>query len=127
MSGWLVATLAAALLQTIRTALQQRLKGRLSTNAAGFVRYAFGAPFSLGAVAVMAIFGIDLPTVSAGFLFRVTVAGAAQIIGTFFLITALTKRGFAIGTVYSKTEAIQVALISGVLLSEGLNRWPGSA
>ncbi len=127
MNGWLIATLCAAVLQTARTALQQQLKGRLSTNAAGFIRYAFGAPFSLGAVAVMMLFGVNLPPISTGFLLRVAIAGAAQIIGTFFLITAFTKRDFAIGTVYSKTEAIQVALISGVVLSEGLKplAWVG--
>jgi drug/metabolite transporter (DMT)-like permease len=129
MSGWILATLAAALLQTIRTALQQRLRGRLTTNAAGFVRYAFGAPFSLAAVAVIALGGNHLPALTTGFLWRVAIAGLAQILGTFALITAFAKRDFAIGTVYSKTEAIQVALISGVVLGEGLHRlaWVGMA
>lgn len=120
MNGWIIATLLAAVLQTARTALQQRLRGRISTNAAGFVRYAFGAPFSLAAVLVMAMIGVDLPPLSAGFMWKVALAGLAQILGTFLLITAFTKSDFAIGTVYSKTEAIQVALISGMILGEGL-------
>jgi drug/metabolite transporter (DMT)-like permease len=129
MNGWLIATLAAALLQTTRTALQQRLRGLLSTNAAGFVRYAFGAPFSVAAVAVLVALGNTLPGLSIGFLWRVALAGFAQIMGTFFLITAFAKRDFAIGTVYSKTEAVQVALISSVVLGEGLHRvaWVGIA
>jgi drug/metabolite transporter (DMT)-like permease len=127
MNGWLIATLAAAMLQTARTALQQRLRGLLAINAAGFVRYAFGAPFSVAAVATIAVLGNRLPALSVGFLWRVALAGFAQIIGTFFLITAFAKRDFAIGTVYSKTEAVQVALISGVVLGEGLPRlaWMG--
>ncbi len=127
MNGWLVATLAAAMLQTARTALQQRLRGLLSTNAAGFVRYAFGAPFSIAAIALIAASGNPLPPLSVGFLWRAALAGFAQIMGTFFLITAFAKRDFAIGTVYSKTEAVQVALISGVVLGEGLHRlaWVG--
>ena len=36
--GWILATCSAALFQTWRTALQQRLRGQLSLNAAAVVR-----------------------------------------------------------------------------------------
>ena len=36
---WVLITFTAALFQTWRTALQQRLRAELSVNAAGFVRY----------------------------------------------------------------------------------------
>lgn len=126
---WVFATLIAASLQTGRTALQQRLRGRLSTNAAGFVRYAFGAPFSLAAVAFLAISGVALPSPSATFMWRVALGGLAQILGTFFLITAFQQRDFAIGTIYSKSESLQVALISWLVLGEGLGwgAWVGMA
>ncbi|MFC7554115.1 hypothetical protein ACFQU7_20780 [Pseudoroseomonas wenyumeiae] len=44
---WIAATLSAALFQTWRTALQQRLRGQLSVNGAGVVRYLYGIPFGL--------------------------------------------------------------------------------
>jgi drug/metabolite transporter (DMT)-like permease len=44
----------------------------------------------------------------------------AQIIATILLISAFDARGFAVGTVYSKTEVVQVAVFSAVLLDETL-------
>lgn len=44
---WIPVTIAAALLQNIRTALQKHLKGRLSTNAATYTRYVFGFPLAI--------------------------------------------------------------------------------
>src|SRR5215472_2230652 len=44
MELWIPITLTAALFQTWRTALQQRLRGLLSVNAAGFVRYLYALP-----------------------------------------------------------------------------------
>ena len=41
---WIAATLTAALFQTWRTAMQQRLRGHLSVNAAAVVRYLYGVP-----------------------------------------------------------------------------------
>ena len=41
---WLPVALAAALFQCWRTALQQRLRGQLSLNAAAVVRYLYGVP-----------------------------------------------------------------------------------
>ena len=47
----------------------------------------------------------------------------AQIIGTVALIAAFDRRGFAVGTVYSKTEVLQVAVFSAVVLHEPLRLW----
>ena len=44
---WLPATLMAGALQAWRTAVQQRLRGTLSVNAAGLVRYLYGFPVAL--------------------------------------------------------------------------------
>ena len=46
--------------------------------------------------------------------------GIAQIVATVLLISAFDARGFAVGTVYSKTEVVQVAVFSAVLLNETL-------
>src|SRR5829696_5556279 len=47
-------------------------------------------------------------------------AGAASHAGTVALLHSFRMRDFAVGTVYSKTEVIQVALLSAVLLGEPL-------
>jgi drug/metabolite transporter (DMT)-like permease len=117
---WVLVTLFAAIFQTSRTALQHRLRSLLSVSGAGFVRYVYGAPIALGAVAIAKVIGADLPSISAGFWWKIAVGGLAQILATILLIRAFDARNFAIGTVFSKTEVIQVALFSFVFLGEGL-------
>jgi drug/metabolite transporter (DMT)-like permease len=121
---WLVATLVAACFQVARTAMQQGLRGAMGPNAAGFVRYVFGAPLALGAIGVIALSGTPLPVPPLRFLPLVAGAGLAQIAGTNLLIRAFALRDFAVGTTYAKTEAAQVAVFSALLLGEPL---PGAA
>ncbi len=117
---WIPITVAAAILQTTRTAMQQRLRQLLSVSGAGFVRYVYGAPLSLGAIGVIVATGHDLPTPSGRFWPLIAGAGMAQILGTMLLIRAFDARDYAIGTVYSKTEVVQVALFSLIFLGEPL-------
>ncbi len=118
---WIPITILAAGLQTARTAMQQRLRALLSVSGAGFVRYVYGAPLSLGATTIAVILGIRFPHVPTRFWPFITCAGVAQILGTIFLIRAFDARDYAIGTVYSKTEVIQVAVFSLVFLGEALH------
>ncbi len=118
---WILVTLFAAMFQTSRTALQHRLRSLLSVSGAGFVRYVYGAPIALGAVAAARLIGADLPRVGAGFWWKITCGGLAQIVATVLLIRAFDARNFAVGTVFSKTEVVQVALFSLLFLGEGLH------
>jgi drug/metabolite transporter (DMT)-like permease len=121
MSAWIPITFAAALFQTARTATQQRLRSLLSVSAAGFVRYAYGAPLAIGAVGIMlASDRYQLPSIPLRFWPTVAGAGLAQIVGTVCLIRSFDARDFAIGTVYSKTEVVSVSLFSMVALGETL-------
>ncbi len=116
---WIAVTIAAACFQTARTATQQRLRALLSVSGAGFVRYLYGAPIAI--LAVVAVGSIDgLPTPPARFWPIIAVGGLAQIVGTIFMIRAFDARDFAIGTVYTKTEVVQVAVFSLVFLGEPL-------
>lgn len=118
---WIVVTLIATVFQTVRTAAQGRLRDTLSVNAAGYVRYIVGAPLAIAAsLVIFTIGGQDLPTIPLRFWFIVTGAGVAQIVGTIALLTAFDRRDYAIGTVYAKTEVIQVAVFSAVLVGEPL-------
>ena len=117
---WMTVTVAAAIFQTWRTAMQQRLRSLLSVSGAGFVRYVWGAPIALAAVGVMAASGQHLPSIPARFWPFIACGGLAQIVATILLISAFDARGFAVGTVYSKTEVVQVAIFSAVLLGEAL-------
>jgi len=121
MALWVPLTIAAALFQTWRTALQQRLRGRLSVSTAGLVRYLYAVPVGIGLLLTYwAISGAVLPEPSPVFLAGCAVAGVAQILGTSLLIMAFGHRNFAVGTAYAKTDAVQAALMSAVLFGEVL-------
>ena len=126
---WIVITPVAAGFQTARTALQHRLRALLSVSGAGFVRYVYGAPLAGLAVLVAWSTGVSWPHIDARFWPVILCGGVGQILGTICLIRAFDARDFAVGTVFAKTEVVQVALLSWVLLGESLQvgGWLGAA
>jgi drug/metabolite transporter (DMT)-like permease len=116
---WVAITITAALFQTWRTALQQRLRGQLSLNGAAVVRYLYGVPFGLLILAAYwLVFGGGFGMPTPYFLLLCGLAGIAQIFGTNLLIASFAPRGFAVGTAYSKTEAVQASIIAVIVLGE---------
>jgi len=129
-SLWIPVTIAAALFQCWRTALQQKLRRLLSVNGAGFVRFLYGTPTAILLFGVaLAVTGSVLPQPSWGFLWACMAGGLAQILATNLLIMAFGFRNFAVGTAYSKTDVVQSGLIALVLLHEVLRplAWMGIA
>ena len=125
---WIPITVAAALCQNIRTTMQQKIRGLLSVDGANFVRYLYGAPLALGMLAFL-IWGTgrQLPMISLAFLGLVTIAGVAQIVATSLMIHSFSLRNYTVGTVYSKTETVFVALFATYIAGEPLNfgAWMG--
>ena len=125
---WLPATLIAGAVQAWRTAIQRRVSHSLSLNAAGLVRYLYGIPFTLLLLCGYALFvPAPTPVIAPYFLLFCLGGGLAQIIATNLLILAFRHRNFVVGTAYSKTEAVQGAILSFLLLGERLNplAWAG--
>lgn len=118
---WLPASLFAGLFQAWRTAIQQRLRRELSVSGAGLVRYLFGMPVAIVlTVAWLWAHHARLPHLDSTFWMLAMAAGLAQILATNLLIMAFGYRNFVVGTAFSKTEAVQVALFAWVFLNEGL-------
>ncbi|WP_426956445.1 EamA family transporter [Muricoccus radiodurans] len=121
----MASTLCAALFQCWRTALQQRLRGTLSLNAAAVVRYLYGVPPGLALLlGWWWIGGGAMPSPSLWVIGLCALGGLIQIFGTVLLIASFAPRGFAVGTAYSKTEAMQGAIFAVLILGEHL---PGQA
>ena len=125
---WIPITIFAALCQNIRTTMQQKIRGVLSVDGANFVRYLYGAPPALAALAFL-VFGTgrQVPTITLAFLGLVAIAGIAQIVATSLMIHAFSLRNYAVGTVYSKTETVWVALFATYISHEPLHllAWMG--
>lgn len=117
--AWIPITIWAAACQTVRTGLQKQLKGRLSTNGASFVRFAYGLPLAIVYLAACLHFtGRPLPGTHLEFYAWTALGGVAQILATNLLILALSMRNFVVATAYSKTEALQAAAFGMLILAE---------
>ncbi len=128
MELWIPITIAAAFLQNLRTAIQKVLKGDLSTTGATFARFGFGFPFALVYVAVLAwVFGMAVPMPTVEMMVYAMIGGMAQIGGTFTLLYLFSYRNFAVGNAFAKTEPIQAAIISIIILGEAVSLWAGAA
>ena len=71
-------------------------------------------------LSLLAARGQSAPTFNEAFLIWALVGAVAQIIATSALLAALSLRNFAVGTAFSKTEALQTAIIGTLLLGETL-------
>lgn len=119
---WIPVTFTAAFFQTWRTALQQRLRGQLSVNAAGFVRFFYAIPTDIVLVVLAyTLSGQVVGDPTPRYLLNCALGGLMQIFGTSLLIMAFGYRNFAVGTAYSKTEAVQGAIAAWIILGEVLS------
>ncbi len=122
MEIWVLVSLAAAAVQTVRFLIQKRLRGAgLSVGGASFSRFLFGAPLALMLAAAVSATGQGVPGMPADFWGWAALGGAAQVAGTLATVALFSTRAFAVGIAFTKTETILVVLGSSVLLSEGVS------
>ncbi|MEX0693268.1 MAG: DMT family transporter [Rhodospirillales bacterium] len=122
MEIWIPITIVAAFCQNLRSALQKHLKGKLSTGGATYVRFFYAWPFALLYVFGLHTWGgMPLPDINGLFLVYCVLGGLSQIIFTGLLVWLFSFRNFAVGTTFSKTETVQVALLGFLLLGDTLS------
>ncbi|MBN2740345.1 MAG: EamA family transporter [Rhodobacteraceae bacterium] len=100
--------------------LQKHLaSARLSVGGATFSRFLFGFPLAaLVAVTFLSVTATPWPHLSAAFWGFVLAGGASQVAATFLTVALFSMRNFAVGVAFTKTETVQVALFSTVILGE---------
>src|ERR1700687_2173095 len=118
---WVAISVGAAALQTARNALQRTLTGYLSPVGATSTRFVYGLPFALIYAASLASLGTTMPV--PGFLFFAccVVGAVAQVLAMLALIMLLQLRNFTVGIAYTKTELVQIAVLSAIVLSDPLS------
>ncbi|QBK29333.1 DMT family transporter [Roseitalea porphyridii] len=119
MELWIPITIAAAFVQNMRSGLQRHLRTKMGTTGATFVRFGFGLPVAFALlVFVLWLTGTSLPASNGSFWLWVTVGAFAQILAQALLVIMFTRRSFAVGSAYSRTEPIQAVIFGLVFLSE---------
>lgn len=124
---WIPVTIAAALFQNLRTALQKHLTGRLSTYGATLTRFLYGLPLAIAYLLLLRYgLGLEPPPSSLVFGLWVLLGSVSQILATAALLACFKRRNFAVGTALSKSEVVQAALFGLLFLGERLS-WLGVA
>jgi drug/metabolite transporter (DMT)-like permease len=115
---WVAFTLVAATAQTFRNATQRSLTATLGTTGATHIRFLFGLPFGLLALAIVALVSGGLPQLTWATVAWTALGAVSQIFATALMLAAMRERSFVVTTAYTKTEPIQVALFALVFLGE---------
>ncbi len=116
---WIPVTLIAAAAQTGRNATQRRLTETIGTVGATQVRFLYGFPFALLALALLRLIGKEaVPNVNPAFFVYVLAGAFSQILATGLMLSAMRQRSFAVVTAYTKTEPVQVAIFGLLLLGD---------
>ena len=125
MDLWMPVTILAALAQTARFGLQKQLNAtRLSTAGATFARFIYSAPLVVIGVLIYAnVTGQALPQIPALFWAYALAGGATQILATMCIVALFSRRNFAVGITFKKTEVLMSVLVGFVILGEGVSGW----
>ena len=122
MEIWILFTLLAVTMQSVRTAAQKQIAQSLSASTTTLIRYLFGLPFALAYFFFLRyIYQEESVAGNPVFYRAASLAAMAQILATVFLVKALTLHNFAVGTALAKTEALLTAIIGGLFFSAALS------
>lgn len=125
MQLWIPITLFAAFMQNLRFMLQKHLKDtRLSTGGATFSRFVFAAPLAVLFLMVLTGSGVRaMPALTPRFFVFASVGGLSQILATLCVVALFSMRNFTVGITLKKTETVQTALTSLIVLGETISAW----
>lgn len=119
---WIPIAMFAGLMQAVRTAGQKRLNADLSTWMTTYVRSIWGLPFMVAYLWVVVRYeGLGAPRLHGAYLATCFAAGASQVAGTFLLIRLFRMSNFAVGTMLTKTDLMQAAIIGSLLFNEAIS------
>lgn len=122
---WILFTVFAALMQSVRTAGQKSLSTSITPMSATLVRYLMGLPFAVVYLVLLSgLQSVELINDAlsrAEFLWPAALAGIFQIVATVLLILLFRFRNFIVGTSFAKTESILTAIIGSIFFASPLS------
>ena len=124
MDAWVPITIAGAFFQNLRSALQKHLKGKLSDFGSAYARFCYAVPLAVIYCWLILHFqDADLPPMEGRFLFFVTAGALLQMLFTWMLVWLFSFSNFAVGTTYSKTETMQIAVFGYLIIGDTMSLW----
>jgi drug/metabolite transporter (DMT)-like permease len=116
---WVAFTLAGAIGQTARNAMQRGLTPKLGAIGATLVRFLFGFPFAIAFLAALKLAtGQALPAPNPAFAWWTLLGALTQIAATALMLMTMERRSFVVATAYLKTEPVLVAVMGLLFLRD---------
>ena len=121
---WIFFTLFACCMQAVRTATQKGLTQQLGKLTVTSARYVFGLPIALVYLfAVLEFTHIEFQSIliPERFYWFAALSSLCQIVATIIMLELFDRSNFAVGSVFAKTEAIQVGIWGAVVFGHELS------
>jgi drug/metabolite transporter (DMT)-like permease len=119
--AWIPISVWGALAQTARNAAQRALVAQGGALGATLARFLYGLPFAafwlMALQAVPATSGA-VPHFGLRYFAWQMLGALGQLAATAFMLVAIKQRNFVVGVAFSKTDALQVALLGSLFLHE---------
>ncbi len=113
--SWILFTLGAVILQTVRNALQSKLSGAANTSGVTLSRFILAPPIALVYLLILySSSASQVPEFSGSFIAVILCASLLQIAATSLMVILFKQKNFAIGAGLAKSEAL-VAGVVGML------------
>ena len=113
--SWILFTLGAVILQTVRNALQSKLSGAVNTSGVTLSRFILAPPIALVYLLILySSSASQVPEFSGSFIAVILCASLLQIAATSLIVILFKQKNFAIGAGLAKSEAL-VAGVVGML------------
>ncbi|MEC7284109.1 MAG: EamA family transporter [Pseudomonadota bacterium] len=113
--SWILFTLGAVVMQTVRNALQSKLSGAVNTSGVTLSRFILAPPIALVYLLILySSSASQAPEFSGTFIAVLLCASLLQIAATSLMVILFKQKNFAIGAGLAKSEAL-VAGVVGML------------
>ena len=115
---WILFTLFACCMQAVRTATQKGLTQQLGKLTVTSARYVFGLPFALVYLyAVLEFAQVEFQSIliPEKFYWLTALSSICQIVATIIMLELFDRSNFAVGSIFAKTEAIQVGIWGAII------------
>jgi len=113
--SWILFTLGAVIMQTVRNALQSKLSGSVNTSGVTLSRFILAPPIALVYLLILySSSASQVPEFSGSFIAVILCASLLQIAATSLMVILFKQKNFAIGAGLAKSEAL-VAGVVGML------------
>ncbi|MCG7645683.1 EamA family transporter [Alteromonas macleodii] len=113
--SWILFTLGAVVMQTVRNALQSKLSGAVNTSGVTLSRFILAPPIAFVYLLILySSSASQVPEFSGSFIAVILCASLLQIAATSLMVILFKQKNFAIGAGLAKSEAL-VAGVVGML------------